>query len=169
MKELWDIVDEHGRRTGRTICAGEKMNAGDYHPAVSVWVRNSQGEYLISQRAPDMGSAAGMWDTTSGSVVAGEESLQAAVRETKEELGVDLDPASAHHFCSYTWPMSDGNGAVYYDVWLFLCDISAGSIRLQEGETADAAWTDADGIRRMITEGRFIPYNYIEELFAAQI
>lgn len=31
-----------------------------------------------------------MWETTGGSAVAGDDSLTAALRETKEELGIDL-------------------------------------------------------------------------------
>ena len=32
------------------------------------------------------------WETTGGSALAGDDSLTAALRETKEELGIDLDP-----------------------------------------------------------------------------
>ena len=35
-----------------------------------------------------------MWECVGGSVVKGEDSLQGAVRETKEEVGIDLNPES---------------------------------------------------------------------------
>jgi 8-oxo-dGTP pyrophosphatase MutT (NUDIX family) len=33
-----------------------------------------------------------MWECVDGSVVKGEDSLQGAIREAKEEVGVDLNP-----------------------------------------------------------------------------
>ena len=63
---------------------------------VHVWIRNSKGEYLISQRSANRSIFPLMWECVSGSVVKGEDSLQGAVRETKEEVGVDLLPEKGH-------------------------------------------------------------------------
>jgi Isopentenyldiphosphate isomerase len=50
MTELWDIVDENGNKTGLLHEKGKPMRKGDYHLSVSVWILNSNGEFLISQR-----------------------------------------------------------------------------------------------------------------------
>ncbi len=52
MIELWDIVDEHGNRTGKTMVKGTPMKKGEYHLSVSVWIQNDAGDYLVSQRVP---------------------------------------------------------------------------------------------------------------------
>lgn len=73
---------------------GEQLPIGGYHLVVHVWIRNSNGEYLISQRSANRSIFPLMWECVSGSVVKGEDSLQGAVRETKEEVGIDLNPES---------------------------------------------------------------------------
>ena len=35
----------------------------------------------------------GVWDTLTGAVLAGENSEEAVIRETKEEIGIDIDIA----------------------------------------------------------------------------
>lgn len=73
---------------------GEQLSIGGYHLVVHVWIRNSKGEYLISQRSENRSTFPLMWECVSGSVVKGEDSLQGAVRETKEEVGIDLNTES---------------------------------------------------------------------------
>ena len=165
MPELWDIVDEHGRKTGRFHERGVPMKAGDYHPSVSVWIVNSRGEFLISRRAPAPGRhAVGMWEPTGGAVVAGEDSLTAALREVREELGLTLEPEQGRVYKSYTYPHSNGDGAAYITVWVFRRDADLDEIVLQPEETSDVMWADADTIRSMMTEGRFIPFDYFDDL-----
>ena len=72
MNERWDIVDEQGRPTGKVIEGDSAMLPGEYHRAVSVWLRNGRGEYLVSRRAETSSASPGIWETTSGSVISGE-------------------------------------------------------------------------------------------------
>ena len=53
-----------------------------------VWIRNSKGEYLISQRSANRPTFPLMWECVGGSVVKGEDSMQGAIREAKEEVGI---------------------------------------------------------------------------------
>ena len=46
------------------------------------------GRVLAMRRAPDRDAGAGAWEALSGRVLAGEEPLQAALRETREECGL---------------------------------------------------------------------------------
>lgn len=163
--ELWDIVDEHGNRTGRFHERGKPMAPGDYHPSVSVWIVNGRGEFLISRRAPAPGRhAVGMWETTGGAVVAEEESLDAALREVREELGLSLEPEQGRVYKSYTWPHSSGDGAAYITVWIFRKEADLADVVLQPEETSDVMWADAETIRAMMAGGRFIPFDYFDDL-----
>ena len=49
--ELWDILDEKGNKTGRTMVRGNRIKRGDYHLVVHIWAKNEKGEYLIQKRA----------------------------------------------------------------------------------------------------------------------
>lgn len=68
---------------------------------VAVWIRNRKGEYLISQRAADRPIYPLMWECVGGSVVKGETSLEGAVREVKEEVGLDLDEQADFFLLKY--------------------------------------------------------------------
>ena len=90
MPEYWDIYDKDRRKTGRFQERGKPpASPEDYHLVVEIWLRNSKGEVLLTKRHPEK-HYGGLWECTGGSVLAGEESLAAAMREVKEEIGVDL-------------------------------------------------------------------------------
>ncbi len=164
MSEMWDIVDVNGNKTGRTHERGKPMNKDDYHPAVSVWIVNSKGEFLISKRIPTK-VAPNMWETTSGSVIAGEDSLLAALREVREELGITLKPENGRMFTKYTYPHSSGDGAAFFTVWVFRQEVLLSDIFLQTDETCDVMWADKQQIKRLIAAGSFINYTYLNGLF----
>ena len=55
MAELWDILDEHGNKTGRTIerSVGVRLGDNEYHLNVYVWIMNAAGKFLIVKRPPN--------------------------------------------------------------------------------------------------------------------
>jgi 8-oxo-dGTP diphosphatase len=87
--ELWDVYDSERNLTGRTHRRADPLHKGDYHLVVHVWLQNSKGEFLISKRAPNKGYP-NMWEMVGGSAIMGDDSISAAVREVKEEIGLDL-------------------------------------------------------------------------------
>lgn len=141
------------------------MQKNEYHLSVIVWIRNDKDEYLISQRVPTK-IAPNMWETTGGSALSGEDSLTAALRETKEELGILLNPNNGRIFKCYTYPHSSGDGAAYIEVWEFKQNIDINDIILQEDETCNAKWASKKEIKEMIHNGIFINFNFIDDLFA---
>ncbi|MDO4860986.1 MAG: NUDIX domain-containing protein [Bacillota bacterium] len=98
MAEMWDLYKRFGNtlefvKTGQTIERGSRLPDGAFHQVVHVWIKNEIGEYLISQRSAEKSDPL-RWEPTGGSVLAGETSEEAAIREVKEELGLDLKPGS---------------------------------------------------------------------------
>ena len=91
--ELWDLYNENRELLGRDHIRGEEIPEGCYHLVVHVWIRNSKGEYLISRRSANRPSFPLLWECVGGSVLKGEDSLQGALRETQEEVGLQLSPA----------------------------------------------------------------------------
>ena len=166
--EIWDILDENGNKTGRLHERGKKIAPGDYHLVVYVWKHNGRGEWLIDKRAEDRGTETdGKWETTSGAALAGDDSLTAALRETKEELGLELDPNKGILFNRFTHHVDDGHRD-YVDVWVFEHECSVKDVHFQESETCDAMWATADKIREMMASGEFVSewfYPYLNEMF----
>lgn len=164
MKELWDIYDKERRLTGRTVERGKPMSQDEYHIVVEAIIRNSKGEFLISKRSANKHFPL-MWEFTGGSVLAGESSLDGAIREAEEELGVDLRNAPVTLFASgirQYRSLPDFN-----DIWLFEFDCDIDDVTLCEGETCDAKWATPQQIREMITNKEFVEYkefNFVDML-----
>lgn len=90
--EIWDLYNENRELLGKDHIRGEQLPIDGYHLVVHVWIRNSNGQYLISQRSANRPTHPLMWECVSGSVVKGEDSLSGVIREAKEEVGIDLMP-----------------------------------------------------------------------------
>jgi 8-oxo-dGTP pyrophosphatase MutT (NUDIX family) len=90
--ELLDVLDEQGRPTGQALSKKVIHRDGLPHKDVHVWLTN--GTHLLEQqRHPGKSIMPNAWDiSVGGHVAAGESTLAAAVRETEEELGLQLPP-----------------------------------------------------------------------------
>lgn len=156
--ELWDILDELGDKTGRTITRGEAMKPGEYYLAVHIWIRNSAGEYLIQKRADDKPLWPGMWAATGGAAVSGEASLQAALREVEEELGFQPDPSRMEFIKRIRrtdW---------FTDVWLLKHDVRLEDIVMQKEEVSAVLWATKEQILSMVERKEFVQYGYLQDI-----
>ena len=156
--ELWDLYTADKQPIGKTMVRGEERPEGCYNLAVSVWIRDKDGKYLISQRAASKNSYPLMWETVAGGVVAGETSLQGAVREVKEEVGLDIDKESLR----LVFTQSGINwGDKFYreimDVYLYEFDGSYDEKRAVSDEVAQSKWLTSDEIHLYFEEGKMIP------------
>ena len=142
--EKWDLYNAKREKSGITMCRGEIIPKGLYHLSVSVWIVNQQGQYLLSQRHPKKQYPL-YWECTGGSVFSGETSLQGAIREVKEELGILLTPGSE----KLIYQTRRENVQDFYDVWLFHRDIKIEEMRLQETEVVDVQWVSSDKLFEM--------------------
>ncbi|MCL2671281.1 MAG: NUDIX domain-containing protein [Clostridiales bacterium] len=155
--EYWDVLDEGRRPTGRVHRRVDDMRPGDYHLVVAVWIANSNGDLLITRRARNKLGFPGRWEVPAGSAVAGEDSRTAALRETREESGLVLNPENATLF----FTCCSGNS--FWDSWLFRQDFDLADVVLQEGETIDARAATWDEISAMMDCEEFIPRERIPE------
>jgi 8-oxo-dGTP diphosphatase len=150
-QELWDVLDEHRQPTGRKHPRGVPLPEGDYHLVVLVLLPTDKGEFLTTRRAPTKGYP-NMWEFTGGSALAGDDSLHAALREMREETGIELDPACGRVVASEQWSDS------FCDVWLFRQNFDPSAVILQEGETTAAMAASREQILQMEREGEFVPF-----------
>ena len=149
--EYWDVLDENRKPTGRTHRRIDKLPPGDFHLVVRAWIVNNKGEILITRRAFNKMGWPGKWEIPSGSATAGEESLEAAIRETQEECGIILPAETAELFSTYRRE----HGA-FHDNWLFRYDFDLSDIVLQENETIDARAATWSEVSAMMEQGKFI-------------
>ena len=89
--ENFDVLNEMGEFTNEIASREECHKKGLYHKAVVVFIINSKNEVLIQQRSSNKKLWPSKWDITAGGHVdAGEFGFQAVIRETKEEIGIDI-------------------------------------------------------------------------------
>lgn len=155
--EIWDLYDEKRKLTGRTHIRGEELPDGCYHLVVHVWIRNSRGEYLISQRAADRPTYPLKWECVGRSVIKGEDSLHGALREVKEEVGISLPAESGRVVYTKTRGYVDGRRFNdIMDVWLFEYDGDADLANADTKEVAGTKWLKTADIRKLYDDGELV-------------
>ncbi len=92
MDERIDILDEHGKPTGKSCLKSEAHQKGLLHPTVHVWLYTIDGRILIQQRGKNKATHPLLWDVSvAGHVSAGENVVAAAIREVREEIGLTIN------------------------------------------------------------------------------
>ncbi|WP_224485529.1 NUDIX hydrolase [Robertkochia aurantiaca] len=91
MPEFVDILDQYGNHTGEVMLKSQAHHLGLFHPTVHIWVCNDKQEILLQKRHPDKIAYPNLWDVSvAGHISAGEDPVEAAVREVQEEIGLNL-------------------------------------------------------------------------------
>ncbi|AWI08338.1 NUDIX hydrolase [Ereboglobus luteus] len=87
--EIFDVVNEHDEVVGRAM-RREVHARGLMHRATHVIIGDAQGRVFLQKRSMAKDIAPGRWDSAcSGHVDSGETYEAAAVRELREETGMD--------------------------------------------------------------------------------
>jgi 8-oxo-dGTP diphosphatase len=135
MAEFWDLYDINKNKLGRLHERGLPLNSGEYHLAVEIWVKNSINQILLTQRHPEKPWGS-YWESTVGSVIAGEDSLSCAKRELIEETGIKIIDKQIVFLGVVTakdWII---------DTYIVKLDTPTYNLKLQDGEVINAKWVD---------------------------
>ena len=143
--ELNDIYDKERQLTGKVHRRGTPWKKGEYGLVVCVWVYDGKGKLLLTRRAPEK-SFAGTWENSGGAAQAGETSLQAIVRELREETGIEAAPEEFQIMCS------DRDRTTHYDFYCLRRAVALKDIVLLPGETDDVMWATFDQVHEMIRD-----------------
>ena len=143
--ERWDIYDANKQFTGRTVQRGEELRPGEYHLVVGIWTITDEGKILLTQRHPDK-DAGLLWECSGGGVLAGESSLQGAIRELGEEVGIE---ASEEELILLGTILTE---KFFVDSYLYRGNITLDALRLQAKEVVDAKLVSLDEFEKMENE-----------------
>lgn len=164
--EYCDVYDRNRQRTG---AVKERRNwilqPDEYFLFVLAVVRRPDGRFLITRRSMDKAWAAGWWEVPGGAVQAGEESREAAVREVREETGLDVSGCPDGYAFSYHRENPDSGNNYITDIYCFEMDFSGEDISLEQEETLAWQAATAEEIRRYGEEGVFLHYDSIRRVF----
>lgn len=173
--ELFDILDEDGRKTGRVRERSMVHMDGDPHGTAHIWVvrERPDGGYdlLLQKRSQGKDSYPGCYDISSaGHVMAGDDFLPTALRELKEELGIDAaeqDLEFAGYHKGYMEEMFYGR--LFKDseisaVYVYRKPVDAGRLRLQTEEVESVMWMELGACAEGVKEGSLPNCIYLDEL-----
>ena len=111
-------------------------------------VLHKDGRLLVVKRAEAPNR--GLWAFPGGKVEVGETPMQAAVRETKEEVGLDVEIEGVFDVVTYM-PEELGRGYRRQVVLVdYLAKPNGGRVRLN-GESSDYRWVLPDGLKGLDT------------------
>jgi 8-oxo-dGTP pyrophosphatase MutT (NUDIX family) len=115
----------------------EAPAANSMVPSVNVMIENQSGEILMIQRSDN-----GNWAVPGGAIDLGESLTQAAVRETREETGIDCDVTGIvgiytdpKHIIFYT-----SNGEARQEFSVVLTARVTGGTPTTSNESTEVAW-----------------------------
>lgn len=155
--EYWDVCDRNGKKLGYTKHSDEKFLDGEYHLGASVWIADSRGRLLIQKRAASKRTGASLWSITGGKVRAGERSIEACVREVKEELGFVLDQQDIRFLYRST------GSNMLFDDYIIVRDLPIEKAHLEPSEVSEIRWADLDEIQALCHNREFM-YNNVSDL-----
>ena len=172
--EYLDAVDEEGRPTGETVPREEAHRRGIRHRTSHVWVlrqRAGRLQVLLQRRSERKDSFPGCWDCSSaGHIPAGEDFLPSALRELREELGVEAK-AEELRFCGWRHCRYEGSfyGEPFLDdevtnVYCLFLDREPEAFTLQKEELSCVRWFDAARLEEAIRTGDLPHCIFPEEL-----
>ena len=152
-REMIDLYTVDRVPTGETAYRGDPLPDGRYRLVIHVLIFNSRGELLIQHRAPEIVRWPDYWDVSvGGGAMAGDTSMQAAARETMEELGLAIDFSAIRPMITVNF--TEG----FDDFYVLTHDVALEDLRLQTEEVSEAKWASLAEIEEMIGAGTFIPY-----------
>lgn len=176
--ELWQAYNEQGEPT-HELTKGE-ARSGILHGAAHIWIWHHDGEQvhvLLQIRAKDKLTWPGYLDiSAAGHLNFGERPLLAAIRETKEEIGITVSQDKlkllfVHHQDITLLPSKIIENEFQ---WVYGVQLSPEEhFKLRDGEVGSLHWLTLDELKALTAEegsaSNLVPHGpvYFAELFRA--
>lgn len=155
MEEFFDVLDENGEFVGEVVSRDDAHKNGVWHKAVVLFLVNSNKQVLMQKRSRFKKKWPSCWDVSSGGHVdAGELGLFSAIRELKEELGIEVKPQDVRYIsgCRSNNKNEKMWDAHFNDFFVAFNDADISNIKLQESEVEEVRWIDYEEFKEMVTK-----------------
>ena len=132
----------------------KELTNREYRLSSFIWIINDNREILLQQRLATAKKMPNMWGTTAGGVRSGETSLEGAIRELDEELGIKTSKEDIEFIGSYK-RVND-----FVEVYFCKKNISIDQLILNPNEVANAKWASINEFEKMLKNGIGIASGY---------
>lgn len=148
-KEELDIYDIDGNPTGKTFKRGVPVttfNEGEYVGLAVIFIENSKGEFLIQKASKEKNNKT---SSTGGHMDRGELPIDTIIRETKEEIGLDVDIDELVFLGKVTF----NNRLVF--VYYLKKDVNINDLVLQKDEVDKVIYMSKEELENRIDNEKF--------------
>lgn len=167
MEERIDIVDENGQPTGISALKSEIHAKGYYHNTAHLWLYSADRNILLQQRAATKMICPLLWDVSvAGHIDAGETPEQGIIRETQEEIGVDLSEAQLQKIGVFECFQSYPNGIIdneFHHTFIAQTNKSIHEFTPQKGEVEALKFISFQDFQNILNDigdnNHFVPTN----------
>ena len=141
MGEKSVIVDNEDNPIGTK--ERSEIQLTDIYRVAALWVVNSKNKILIAKRNSNKKNDPGKWGpAVSGTVAQGEEYIDNIVKETQEEIGIDLKKYNFKKIDKIRVPNAKHN---FFCQWYLLKeDLDISKFVIQKNEVDEVIWIDRD-------------------------
>lgn len=162
-KEYLDVLDENENMTGEQKEKDKILRDKNYRRAVHLWIMNPENEkILLQKRSRKKASHAMEWDITAGGhIKTGESSFHALIRETYEELSLDIQKDCPKKLLEVK------DKYYFYDVYVLFKKVSLKDLKLQKEEVSDISYFSIPEIKAMYLDpnAKIVRQKYVSEVF----
>lgn len=147
--ELIQIVDEKGNFTGEVMDKEEAHDKNLLHNEVAVFIINNQNQILLQRRSANKRFNPNKWALCAGHVDAYESLEDAAIREIKEEIGIDVTKNDLHKYGEKVLSLKESNSHITYFYYI-KTNKKENELKIQVEELSEVRWFDIDKVIDMI-------------------
>ena len=165
--EYFDVYNKYGEKTGETVERNDAHKNGIRHRAVQLWIFNRDNQVLIQQRSTNKRAGANLWYiSVAGHIESGESIESTLVRETREELGLDISNLTDSIEYLYTFEECalHQNGSYIddeiCDVFMLKADFNIDEITMQPEEVQAVKYIGYADFKQVLLSGdkSFFPH-----------
>ena len=152
MSEKFELVDINGKGTGIVLTGVEANDVnnipkGHYMPVVGVIIINNKNEILLQKRSLNKKRNPGKWGICGGKINLGENSIQAGIRETIEEISVRINKEE------FKFLNMDTTDKGHFTTYYVRKDIDIEKCILQEEEVDELRYFKVEELEKLDNEG----------------
>lgn len=150
--EKHELVDKNGNNTGKVLTYIELRNIenipdGNFLSVVGVVILNDNNEILLQKRAKIKRINPGKWGICGGKVNFGESTIEAGVRETFEEIGININEKNLKLLSKNIVDK------VYFTVYYINENVNLNKCILQKEEVDEVKYFKIDELENLDNEG----------------
>lgn len=146
--ELLEVLDFEGNPTGEILDKKQIHKLGLYHKEVALILINNKKEILLQKRANSKEIQPNKWAWHGGHVSIAEDTIDAIIRETKEELGIKLKKKDINFLIKLKRDKMPNRQFTF--AYYTFCNYPIEKFIIQKEELSDIKWFKFDIFKDMV-------------------